>query len=128
MNKDLQAAMHSADMQNANVLGLTIFEGTDLIVNKNTGGDPVTVQVCEALKTLGHTDLVKDGYNASSLKAVVREFLEHDPVAEDHPAVIDAAAEGIPLSEFDRRLMNVPNELLSLLTVFEQKRIKSQKN
>lgn len=59
-------------LQNVNVDGKTVFRRKDIRVWKKEGIS--TEAVCEALHKVGLSDLVKPGYNPSSLAAFVREL------------------------------------------------------
>lgn len=56
--------------------GLTVHLRTDRYVTKKTG--ILGEAVCEALRSIGRADMVSDGYNASSLKSLVREWIDND--------------------------------------------------
>lgn len=72
----LREEMALADMQSANVEGLTIYLHRTRYVSKKSDKDGVTSErLCGILRDIGWGDLVRDGYAPSSLKAKVDEVL-----------------------------------------------------
>lgn len=62
-------------MSNANVDGLCLYIRMDRYVSKRA--DATTEQVCEALREAGLAYMVTDGYNAASLKSLVKEYQDN---------------------------------------------------
>lgn len=59
-------------MSNANVDGLCVYIRMDRYVSKKS--DATMEQVCAALREAGLAYMVSDGYNAASLKSLIKEY------------------------------------------------------
>lgn len=64
-------------VRNIPVGGFTLRPTRKLWVNKNQDVDQQ--QICSALRVMGRSDLVSEGYNASSVKSLIGEVLENSP-------------------------------------------------
>lgn len=114
----------ASGIQNANAHGLTIFIRRDLVVNKLAAKDGVTTDmICESLRALGREDMIGEDYNASSLKAYVREFLDS---GDDPQAPLDDVRDGETVVR-EGRLRLVPESLRRLLYVAETPKLATQK-
>lgn len=74
--------MAEAGIQNVNVAGLTIYKKTDFYVSKR--GEVPTAAIVETMRQHGLGYLVSEGYNANSLKSVIREWRDEEkPIPEE---------------------------------------------
>lgn len=73
--------MAEAGIQNVNCGGLTIYRRTDFYVSKR--GDVPTPEIVDALRRHGLGYLVAEGYNANSLKSVIREWRDEERIIPD---------------------------------------------
>lgn len=65
--------MAEAGVESAHCNGLSVFTRIDRYVSKKK--EVETEQVCRVLEQIGRGDMVNDGYNASSLKALIGEWM-----------------------------------------------------
>ena len=77
--------MAEAGVQNTRIDGLSVFTRLDWWVHRKP--EATNQEACEALRTIGRGDMVVDGHNAASLKALVlewkREEQEVPPILAD---------------------------------------------
>lgn len=94
--------------QNARVAGMTVFIANDFYCNKAPGVDKRVV--CNLLNQVGLSSLVGPDYNASSLKAWVKERIRD--WAEEHAL----AGEELPVDPVETARRALPPELSSVLS------------